>query len=119
MSLPDWNENGKRDAFDAFVDMNIIEEAINEKEKLNNPDNDRKVTGISMGGKPLYDATKDSDGWYDYTQDFFSRSYFDCGNSYTGTLWYGSTWSTYRYVFKFRNIYDYIEEYIRFYLLMQ
>ena len=62
MSLPDWNENGKRDAFDAFVDMNIIEEAINEKEKLNNPDNDRRVTGISMGGKPLYDATKDSDG---------------------------------------------------------
>ena len=75
MPLPDWNHNGKRDAFDAFVDMKIIEEVNKaENDKKNSADtttdcssnykkddNEREITGISMGGKLLYDATKDSD----------------------------------------------------------
>ena len=65
MTLPDWNHNGKRDAFDAFVDMKIIDAVNKTDESTNDMSRDkekREITGISMGGKPLYDATKDSDG---------------------------------------------------------
>ena len=65
MTLPDWNNNGERDAFDAFVDMQIVDEMskIDAKNKNKSDDEEkREITGISMGGKILYDATKDSDG---------------------------------------------------------
>lgn len=92
MPLPDWNHNGKRDAFDAFVDMKIIEEVNKaENDKKNSADNtidyssnykkdnnERKITGISMGGKPLYDATKDSD-WVVAGKCFFATGIIIAG----------------------------------------
>lgn len=70
----DWNGNGKRDAFDNYVDMQIINgdnssedaEEANPNTKNNTsyskPTDNKELKGISMGGKPLYDATKDSNG---------------------------------------------------------
>ena len=82
MLLPDWNRNGKRDLFDTMVDIKICEDInkkVNkaveniDKEKVNSNINSQNINsnnnteeeslkGISMGGKVLYDATKDSDG---------------------------------------------------------
>jgi hypothetical protein len=70
----DWNGNGKRDAFDNYVDMQIINgdnssedaEEANPNTKNNTsyskPIDNKELKGISMGGKPLYDASKDSNG---------------------------------------------------------
>ncbi len=70
----DWNGNGKRDAFDSYVDMQIINgdnssddaEEANSNTKNNTtyskPTDNKELKGISMGGKPLYDASKDSNG---------------------------------------------------------
>ena len=70
----DWNGNGKRDAFDSYVDMQIIKvgnsdhdtEESNANTKSNKidskPIDDKELKGISMSGKPLYDASKDSNG---------------------------------------------------------
>ena len=61
----DWNGNGKKDNFDRFMDMKVSEE-INSNNTPNSSTNQKKTNeelkGISMGGKPLYDATKDSNG---------------------------------------------------------
>lgn len=70
----DWNENGKRDAFDSYVDMQIINgnnssddaEESNTNTKSNKTDSkqtdNEELKGISVGGKPLYDASKDING---------------------------------------------------------
>ena len=70
----DWNGNGKRDAFDSYVDMQIINgnnssddaEESNTNTKSNKtdskPTDNEELKGISVGGKPLYDASKDSNG---------------------------------------------------------
>lgn len=70
----DWNGNGKRDAFDNYVDMQIINgdnssedaEEANPNTKNNTsyskPTDNKELKGISMGGKPLYDASKDNNG---------------------------------------------------------
>ena len=39
MSIIDWNRNGKRDAFDLFMDMKVMEE-IFEKEENDESDDD-------------------------------------------------------------------------------
>ncbi len=61
----DWNGNGKKDAFDHFMDMKVSEE-INSDEELNFSTSKKKANeelkGISIGRKKLYDATKDSNG---------------------------------------------------------
>ena len=61
----DWNGNGKKDHFDRFMDMKVSggsksDNAPNSSSKKKS--NDDELKGISMGGKPLYDATKDSNG---------------------------------------------------------
>ena len=70
----DWNGNGKRDAFDSYVDMQIINgnnssddaEESNPNTKNKNTyrtsTDNKEIKGISVGGKPLYDASKDSNG---------------------------------------------------------
>lgn len=61
----DWNGNGKKDNFDRFMDM----KSSGSSEAENTPNssskkktNEEELKGISMGGKPFYDATKDSNG---------------------------------------------------------
>ena len=61
----DWNGNGKRDAFDSYVDMQIINggnsdhdaEESNTNTKSNKtdskPTDNEELKGISVGGKPL------------------------------------------------------------------
>ena len=73
----DWNGNGKTDAFDNYMDMKVsgsdsldsdgeeIETNISSTlpyKKSGNANESKELKGISMGGKPLYDATKDSNG---------------------------------------------------------
>ena len=73
----DWNGNGKSDAFDNYMDMKVSgsDSSDNDDEesrtnasssssykKSNNTNESNELKGISMGGKPLYDATKDSNG---------------------------------------------------------
>ena len=70
----DWNGNGKRDAFDSYVDMQIIngDNSFDDAEESNpntknnktysKPTDNKELKGISVGGKPLYDASKDSNG---------------------------------------------------------
>lgn len=71
----DWNGDGKSDAFDSFMDTKVSgsdssdgDEAEDTTNLTSAPtykkseDREQKNTGISMGGKPLYDATKDSSG---------------------------------------------------------
>lgn len=73
----DWNGNGKSDAFDTYMDMKVSgsDNSDNDGEesrtntsssssckKTNNATESKELKGISMGGKPLYDATKDSNG---------------------------------------------------------
>ncbi len=62
MSLPDWNNNGERDLFDHYVDMQIMDETNEPDNSTTQKPNNDKPKGISMGGVPIYDATKDSDG---------------------------------------------------------
>ena len=71
----DWNGNGKSDAFDNYMDMKISDcdssdgdesgtsasPTVNHKKSSNSNEN-KELKGISIVGKPLYDATKDSDG---------------------------------------------------------
>lgn len=71
----DWNGNDKNDAFDNYMDMKVScnGSSDNNEEDINTsstssylhssktPQN-QEFKGISMGGKPLYDATKDSSG---------------------------------------------------------
>lgn len=71
----DWNGNGKSDAFDNYMDMKISDcdssdgdesgtsasPTLNHK-KSNNSNESKELKGMSMDGKPLYDATKDSNG---------------------------------------------------------
>ena len=61
----DWNGNGKKDHFDRFINMKVSGSSkpdntpnSSSKKKSNN----EELKGISMGGKPFYDATKDSNG---------------------------------------------------------
>ena len=73
----DWNGNGKSDAFDNYMDMKVSggdssdsdgdENGTNASptsthKKSNNYNESKELKGISMGGKPFYDATKDSNG---------------------------------------------------------
>ena len=72
----DWNGNGKSDAFDNYMDMKVSgsdssdnddESGANDSsssscKKTSNTTDNKELKGISMGGKPLYDATKDSNG---------------------------------------------------------
>ena len=72
----DWNGNGKRDAFDNYMDMKVSgsdssgnddESEANDSsssscKKTSNTTDNKELKGISMGGKPLYDASKDSNG---------------------------------------------------------
>ena len=73
----DWNGNGKTDAFDNYMDMKVsgsdsldsdgeeIETNISSTspyKKSGNANESKELKGISTGGKPLYDATKDSNG---------------------------------------------------------
>ena len=70
----DWNGNGKSDAFDSFMDMKVSgsdgsdngnEEGGTSRSpdspynRISNTDENKETYA---GGKPLYDATKDSDG---------------------------------------------------------
>ena len=60
----DWNGNGNKDHFDRFMDMKVSggsksDNAPNSSSKKKSND---ELKGISMGGKPLYDATRDSNG---------------------------------------------------------
>ena len=60
-----WNGNRKKDHFDRFMDMKVSggsksDSTPNSSSKKKS--NDEELKGISMGGKPLYDATKDSNG---------------------------------------------------------
>ena len=61
----DWNGNGKKDNFDRFMDMKAS--GSSKPDIVPNPSskkksNDEELKGISIGGKPFYDATKDSNG---------------------------------------------------------
>ena len=73
----DWNGNGKRDAFDNYMDMKVSGSDSSDSDgeesgtnvssaspykKSGNFNENKELKGISMGGKPLYDATKDSNG---------------------------------------------------------
>ena len=73
----DWNGNGKSDAFDNYMDMKVSssdssdsdddESGANDSsssscKKTSTTNENKELKGISMGGKPLYDATKDSNG---------------------------------------------------------
>ena len=73
----DWNGNGNRDAFDNYMDMKVSgsnssdsdgdESGANDSsssscKKTSTTNENKELKGISMGGKPLYDATKDSNG---------------------------------------------------------
>lgn len=73
----DWNGNGKSDAFDNYMDMKVSgsdssdsdgdESGANDSsssscKKTRTTNENKELKGISMGGKPLYDATKDSNG---------------------------------------------------------
>ena len=73
----DWNGNGKSDVFDNYMDMKVsgsdssdsdadkigtsASPTSTHKKSMNSNEN-KEPKGISMGGKPLYDATKDSNG---------------------------------------------------------
>ena len=59
----DWNGNGKKDNFDRFMDMKASDSSKPDNSpnsSSNKKSNDEELKGISMGGKPFYDATKDS-----------------------------------------------------------
>lgn len=61
----DWNGNGKKDHFDRFMDMKVSDRNKPENAQnssSNKKSNDEELKGISMGDKPFYDATKDSNG---------------------------------------------------------
>ena len=67
----DWNKNGKKDSFDHFMDMKVMSMVSEETEDNTNEHTasipskikkEEKLKGISMGGKMLYDASKDSNG---------------------------------------------------------
>ena len=73
----DWNGNGKSDAFDNYMDMKVSgsdssdsdgdESGTNDSspsscKKTSTTNENKEHKGISMGSKPLYDATKDSNG---------------------------------------------------------
>ncbi|MBQ2891843.1 MAG: hypothetical protein IJE45_03010 [Bacilli bacterium] len=67
----DWNKNGKRDNFDRFMDMKVMSKVSEETEDNTNVQTisfsskikkEEKLKGISIGGKKLYDASKDSNG---------------------------------------------------------
>ena len=73
----DWNGNGKSDAFDNYMDMKVGGSDSSDSDgdksennssptsihkKSSNSNESKELKGISMGGKPLYDATKDSNG---------------------------------------------------------
>ena len=69
----DWNGNGKNDAFDNYMDMNLSSNDASNDDRKNkdsfassevrssNSTNNKELKGISMGGKQFYDASKDSD----------------------------------------------------------
>lgn len=73
----DWKGNGKSDAFDNYMDMKVSGSDSSDSDgdesgtsasptsthkKSINSNESKELKGISMGGKPLYDATKDSNG---------------------------------------------------------
>ena len=73
----DWNGNGKSDAFDNYMDMKVSSSDSSDSDgnesgtsasptsthkKSSNSNESKELKGISIGGKPLYDATKDSNG---------------------------------------------------------
>ena len=64
---PDWNRNGKTDAFDHYMNTKVMEAASKDSASGNSTktigdSEEPKAAGISMFGKPMYDATKDSNG---------------------------------------------------------
>ena len=73
----DWNGNGKSDSFDNYMDMKVSSSDSSDSDgnesgtsasptsthkKSINSNESKELKVISMGGKPLYDATKDSNG---------------------------------------------------------
>lgn len=71
----DWNGNGKSDALDNYMEMKASgsNSTVNDGKKSgtnssstshckksSNSTGNKELNGISMGDKPLYDATKDS-----------------------------------------------------------
>lgn len=63
----DWNGNGQTDALDSYVDMEISESDRTESPSTGggagHPAKQTKakeIKGISMGGVPVYDSSKDS-----------------------------------------------------------
>ena len=73
----DWNGNGKSDAFDNYMNIKVSGSDSSDSDgdesetnssptvthkKYSNLNESKELKGISIGGKPLYDATKDSDG---------------------------------------------------------
>lgn len=72
----DWNKNGKKDMFDTYMDMEIMsktskkgnDEKVDVDEDFGDDfvndieyeSNNEEFKGFSLGGKVLYDATKDS-----------------------------------------------------------
>lgn len=59
---PDWNENGKTDVFDHFMNMEVMNNIETEPVESRPKKRNTPATGISMGDKEIYDAKKDSDG---------------------------------------------------------
>ncbi|MBE7088905.1 MAG: hypothetical protein E7370_05275 [Clostridiales bacterium] len=60
-----WNGNGKKDYFDRFMDMKVS----GSSKADNTPNlssykqsNNEELKGITIAGRPFYDATKDSNG---------------------------------------------------------
>ena len=51
----DWNNNGKRDSFDAFMDMEIMNET-------GKSSSEKSSSNGASTKKTVYDASKDSDG---------------------------------------------------------
>jgi len=57
----DWNRNGKTDAFDHFMNIKAASSSLTAKQTKQELHSEN-ASGIEMGGKQIYDATKDSNG---------------------------------------------------------
>lgn len=60
MSLHDWNNNGRDDLFDSFIDYQIISEE--EEEAKNRENDDHHVVGPGSGGYDNYAKGKKGAG---------------------------------------------------------
>lgn len=63
MAIRDWNGNGRSDSFDQFMDMKLSSGTGSSGSSGSfKSGTGEKPTGIYIGRKLLYDASKDSDG---------------------------------------------------------